>query len=203
MKVSVSDRLCPGESGGVKKRRPNSSCYRSKLVEFCEDNPMSPTASSAGIVSPLWDCTFIFFPSLINTPAQQQKLTSKVFLHTVCTHGHPHALLSLNTHMCTSHMMWMPGTFKSVLHREKIHSKMQHNCFPFFYTQLRSRNAIQMPSVSVLGCACRSHGNSLLKMHEEAQYNWGKFGIFHQKVFGYLRKSCQGIPSKAEMFMIS
>lgn len=59
-----------------------------------------------------------------------------------------------------------------------------------------------MPSVSVLGCACRSHGNSLLKMHEEAQYNWDKSGIFHQKVFGYLRKSCQRIPSKAEMFMI-
>lgn len=59
-----------------------------------------------------------------------------------------------------------------------------------------------MPSVSRLGCACRSHANPLLEMHEEAKYNWDKFGSFHQKAFGYLRKRCQCIPSKSEMFMI-
>lgn len=27
-----SERLIPGEGGGVKKRKPNSSCYRSELM---------------------------------------------------------------------------------------------------------------------------------------------------------------------------
>lgn len=48
-----------------------------------------------------------------------------------------------------------------------------------------------MPSASALGCACKLHGNYLLKRCGEARYNWDKLGICHQDVFGYLRKSCQ------------
>lgn len=70
---------------------------------------------------------FYIFPSLINTPAEWQKATSKVFLCRVYTRGHPHSPSSLDTHTRIPHMMWVLVTCKYVYYIEKIHGKMQHN----------------------------------------------------------------------------
>lgn len=103
-----SDRLSPGKGGRVKKRKPNNSCYRSKLTGIGRIT-WGQTNVARSIISrncqPLLGQHFYIFPSLINTPAELQKATSKVFLHRIYIHGHPHSPPSSDTHTCTPHDM--------------------------------------------------------------------------------------------------
>lgn len=132
------DRLSPGKGGGVKKWKPNSSCYRSELtgigrVTWGRSNVAC--SSSSGNCQSLIGLHFYIFPSLINTPAEWQKAPSKVFLYRVYTHGHPRSPPSLDTRACIPHMRWALVTCKYVYYIERKYMTKYSIivCFLFFY----------------------------------------------------------------------
>lgn len=134
-----SERLSVGEGGGVKKRKPNGSCYRSELtgidrVTWGQSN-VAHSISSRNCQS-LPGLHFYIFPSPIDTPAEWRKAPSEVFLHRVYTHGHPHSTPSLDTHTRIPNMTWVLVTCKYVYYRERKYVAKCSIivCFLFFCT---------------------------------------------------------------------